>query len=151
MLLQGAAMRTVVFLVLLVSGVAADAARDPQPPANANGPLTGRGTVTADFSGTPLYFKLELEQQANKVTGNFDGDKLEGSVSGTTIHLVAKDDHGGTEDATGTIRGDTISGTVVFTNGDDPTRPETHAFTATLVPVPRYLRRLKELAVKYSD
>src|SRR5215467_2048396 len=88
-----------------------------------SGPLTGRWTVTSDFHGTPLYFKLELAQQGEKLTGNFDGDKLEGTVSGSNIQFLARDQHGGTEDAKGSVKGGTISGSVVFTKGDDPTHP----------------------------
>jgi acetamidase/formamidase len=125
------------FLTLLAGlsfGPVARAQEAQKPAAPAGGGLAGRWTVTADFNGTPLYFKLELEQQGDKLTGNFDGDKLEGTVSGTAVQFLAKDDHGGTEDAKGTVKGGRISGTVVFTSGDAPTRQETHTFTATLVP-----------------
>ena len=74
-------------------------AQEVQKPAAATGPLTGRWTVSSDFHGTPLYFKLELEQRGEKLTGNFDGDKLEGTVNGSAIQFLAKDDRGGTEDA----------------------------------------------------
>lgn len=97
-------------------------------------PLNGRWTVTSDFHGTPIYFKLELEQQGDKLTGNFDGDKLEGTVHGSAVQFLAKDDHGGSEDVKGTLKGSALSGTVVFVNGDDPTHPETHPFTAMLIP-----------------
>ena len=98
------------------------------------GPLNGRWTVTSDFHGTPIYFKLELEQQGDRLTGNFDGDKLEGTVHGSAVQFLAKDDHGGSEDVKGTLKGSALSGTVVFVNGDDPTHPETHPFTAMLIP-----------------
>ena len=131
-------MRKLAVVLTLLEGLCAatlvGAQETQKPVAAAGGPLTGRWTVSADFHGTPLYFKLELQQQGEKLTGNFDGDKLEGTVSGSNIQFLAKDDHGGTEDAKGTVKGGTISGTVVFTNGDDPTHPETHPFTATLVP-----------------
>lgn len=96
--------------------------------------LTGRWVVNADFYGTPLYFVAELRQEGAKLTGKFGGDKLEGAVTGTSIKFLAKDEHGGTEDAKGTLQGGTITGTIVFTNGDDPTHPETRSFTATRVP-----------------
>jgi acetamidase/formamidase len=126
-------------VLTLLAGLCASAlaraqeAQKAAPPAG-GGPLSGRWTVSSDFHGTPLYFKLELAQQGEKLTGNFDGDKLEGTISGANIHFLAKDDHGGTEDAKGSVKGGTISGTMVFTNGDDPSHPETHPFTATLVP-----------------
>jgi amidase len=98
------------------------------------GTAAGHWIVTADFTGTPFYFVLELEQQANKLTGNFGGDKLEGSVDGSVVHFLAKDEQGGTEEVRGTIQGGTISGTVVFTDPGDPAHPETHAFTAQRAP-----------------
>jgi amidase len=98
------------------------------------GPLTGRWFVSSDFHGTTLYFKLELTQQGDKLTGNFDGDKLEGTVSGNKIHFLAKDEHGGSEDTTATVQGTSMSGTVIFVDGDNPGHPETHEFSAKLVP-----------------
>jgi amidase len=97
------------------------------------GPLTGRWFVSSDFDGTPLYFKLELTQQDGKLTGNFDGDKLEGTVAGNTVHFLAKDEHGGSEEANATLKGNGMSGTVIFINGDDPGHPESHEFAATLI------------------
>jgi acetamidase/formamidase len=103
-------------------------------PAGPSGPLSGRWTVTADINGTSLYFNLELDQQGDKLTGNLDGDKLEGSVSGSTIQFQSKDDHGGTGDAKATLKDGVLSGSFVFTDGDDPSRKESHMFTGTRVP-----------------
>lgn len=94
--------------------------------------LTGRWFATADFYGTVLNFSLELSQQENKLTGNFDGDKLEGTLTGNAIHFLAKDEHGGTEELTGTVQAGAISGTIIFTDSDDKEHPTTHPFTATL-------------------
>jgi len=97
-------------------------------------PLTGRWIVTADFRGTPLYFKLQLTQSGEKLTGDFDGDKLEGSVSGNSVKFLAKDEHGGSEEGKAQLSGILMTGTVVFIDGNNPGHPETHEFTATLVP-----------------
>jgi len=122
-----------VLLAALCTGYSAYA-QEAQKASPAGGPLSGRWTVTSDFHGTSIYFKLELEQQGDKLTGNFDGDKLEGTVNGSALQFLAKDDHGGSEDVKATVKGGTISGTIVFVGGDDPTHPETHPFAATLVP-----------------
>jgi acetamidase/formamidase len=124
----------VVLLAALCSGYSAYAQEAQKAAPDAGGPLNGRWTVTSDFHGTPIYFKLELELHGDKLTGNFDGDKLEGTVSGSAVQFLAKDDHGGSEDVKAALKGNTLSGTVVFVNGDDPTHPETHPFTAALVP-----------------
>jgi acetamidase/formamidase len=103
-----------------------------QPPA-----VTGRWTATADFYGTPINFPMELTQSAQaegKFTGNFDGDKLEGALTGNSIHFLAKDEQGGSEELTGTIQAGAITGTIVFINSDDKDHPTTHQCTAMLVP-----------------
>jgi len=90
--------------------------------------------VSSDFQGTPLYFRLELTQQGDKLTGNFGGDKLEGTITGNAVHFLAKGDHGGSEEAAATLKGHTMSGTVMFIDGDNPGHPDSHEFTATLIP-----------------
>lgn len=96
--------------------------------------VTGRWFAAADFYGTPINFSLELNQEGTKITGNFDGDKLEGTLTGDALHFLAKDEHGGSEELTATVQGGAISGTIVFTDGDDKEHPTTHQFTATPVP-----------------
>jgi len=119
--------------LLLLAGVvfAQEATKQPHPPDSA---IAGRWIVSADFYGSPLYFMLELEQNGDKLTGNFDGDKLEGTITGNSIQFLAKDDQGGTEDAKGTVQNGTITGTVVFVNSNDKSHPTSHQFTATIVP-----------------
>ena len=103
----------------------------------ATGALSGRWVVNADFFGSPIYFGMLLEQQGEKLTGNFDGDKLEGSVSGGRIHFLAKDEHGGSEEGNATLSDGTMAGSVIFMDSSDPTHPEKHAFTATRVALRR--------------
>lgn len=99
--------------------------------------LTGKWFATADFYGTALNFSLELSQQENKLTGDFAGDKLEGVLTGNAIHFLAKDEHGGTEELTGTVQAGTISGSIIFTDSDDKEHPTTHTFKAMLAPARR--------------
>src|SRR6266404_9353678 len=119
--------------LLLLAGVvfAQDATKQPHPPDSA---IRGRWIVSADFYGSPLYFMMELEQNGAKLSGNFDGDKLEGTITGNSIQFLAKDDQGGTEDLKGTLENGTITGTAVFVNSDDKSHPTSHQFTATIVP-----------------
>jgi acetamidase/formamidase len=93
--------------------------------------------VSADFYGTDLFFRLDLQQQGDKLTGEFGGDKLEGTVSGSSFHFLAKDENGGSEEVKATFQGDAMTGTAVFVNGDDLSHPITHLFTAKLVPARR--------------
>jgi acetamidase/formamidase len=99
--------------------------------------VSGRWTLRADFYGTPIYFSLELKQEGEKLAGNFDGDKLEGTLTGNSVHFVAKDEQGGAEECQATLEDGTMSGTVVFTDADDPAHPGTHQFTAKLVTLRR--------------
>jgi acetamidase/formamidase len=127
-------MGKVLFILMFVAVVMpAWSAQDPTRPANTG--VTGRWMVNTDYYGSTIYYKMELTQAGEKLSGNFAGDKLEGTVKGNAIYFLAKDDEGGTDEAHGTVHGGTITGTVVFTHPDDP-HPTTHDFTAEL-PVAR--------------
>jgi len=117
---------------ILFVGLAHSASAQQQPRAGSGPDLSGNWTVTADFWGTPLYFQLALHDEAGKLTGNFGGDKLEGTFTAGTAHFLAKDDQGGTEDCTAAFKDGVLTGKIIFTDGDDAAHPATHAFTATL-------------------
>ncbi len=93
-----------------------------------------RWFVTADLFGTPIHFVLELNQAGDKLTGRFGESKLEGTLTGDSIHFVARDDDGGTEELKGKVEGKRMSGSIVFTDADDKEHPNERPFTATLVP-----------------
>ncbi|HEX8882671.1 MAG TPA: acetamidase/formamidase family protein, partial [Candidatus Acidoferrum sp.] len=96
--------------------------------------VSGRWIVNADFYGTALFYQMHLKEETGKLIGDFAGDTLEGTVTGNTIHFVAKDEQGGTEECTATVKDGTLSGTIVFTDAGDPAHPSTHAFTASIAP-----------------
>jgi acetamidase/formamidase len=129
-------MRRVLFLLLFVPGaLLARGAQDATRSANTG--VSGHWVVNTDFYGSTIYFRMELKQEGEKLSGNFDGDKLEGTLKGNDVYFLAKDEQDGTDEGKGTLRGGTITGTVVFTHSDDPTHPEAHQFTAELVPARR--------------
>src|SRR5260370_30806791 len=103
-----------------------------QPSAPATNPPVARWIVELDFIGTPVNSTLNLKQDGNKFTGDFDGDKLEGTLTGDSLHFLAKDDQGGSEEATATLKGDTLSGKITFTDSSNPAHPVTMPFTAKL-------------------
>jgi acetamidase/formamidase len=125
-------MREVLFLLLFIPGVLlAQSAQEAARPASG---VSGRWLVNTDIFGTTEYYRMELKQEAEKLTGDFGGDKLEGTLKGNSIYFLAKDEQGGTDEVKGTVQGRTITGTVVFTHPDDPAHPEIYKFTAELVP-----------------
>ncbi len=120
--------RVCVFLLGLFPGLLLAQASSPAPS------VAGRWTVTTDFYGVHSYWSMNLEQQGEKLTGDFSGDKLEGTVSGDSIRFFAKDEQGGSEDLTGTLEAGALKGAVVFVDAEDPTHPDTRPFTAARVP-----------------
>ena len=125
-------MRRFLLLVLAVSGVLW-AQGGQETARTGNGGVSGRWMVSTDYFGTTIYYRMELKQEGEKLSGNFDGDKLEGTLKGNTIYFLAKDEQGGTDEGKGVLQGGTITGTVVFTHPDNPEHP-THKFTAEPVP-----------------
>jgi hypothetical protein len=94
----------------------------------------GRWMLTADFTGTPIYFQLELTQEDEKLGGKFGGDKLEGSLKGNVFHFMTKDEQGCTSEMNGAVEAGIITGSVVFTDVNDSEHPETHSIKAEMVP-----------------
>src|SRR5712691_8674805 len=129
-------MPKVLFLLLFVPGVLlAREAQEVKQAANAG--VSGRWVVNTDYYGATIYYRMELKQEGEKLSGNFDGDKLvEGTLKVNTFHFLAKDEEGGTDEVHGMVQGGTITGTLVLTHPNDPEHT-THKFTAELVPVRR--------------
>jgi amidase len=101
--------------------------------------VSGRWTVFIDLYGSPLAWRMELEQQGDKITGDFAGDKLEGTLNGNSMHFLAQDDHGGTSEVTATLTREaqqpiTLAGTVKFTDPSDKEHPHMHGITGRLTP-----------------
>ena len=120
------------FLAVSLATTSGHAQDAPTAQSQTQGPLSGRWILTADYLGTPLNVTMELTQQADKLTGNFEGDKLEGTVTGNSLRFLAKDDQGGSEDVSATFQGDSMSGTVIWIDGVNPSHPMNVPFTAKL-------------------
>ena len=122
------------FLLVGVLATASGQQQDAQKATTrAEEPLSGRWIVTGDYLGTPMNGWLELTQEGDKLSGNFDGDKLDGSATGNALHFIAKDDSGGSEETTATVQGEIMIGTVIYTDGANPSHPLNISFTAKLV------------------
>jgi len=109
----------------------ATSARAQQTSATPSSSLSGQWSLTADFWGTPLYLRLELQDDSGKLTGKFGGDKLEGTFTAASgaVHFVAKQDDGSTNECTATLKDGVLTGQIVGTDADNPQHPETHTFT----------------------
>ena len=118
--------RTIVSLCLLGFAALTGSAQVPS--------LTGRWIVTEDFFGTPRYMRLQLQQQGTKLTGDLNSDKLEGTVTGSSIHFVARNEHKDTFDVQGAIKEGILTGTMTATDAGQPNRP--YKFTLTARPAP---------------
>jgi amidase len=92
--------------------------------------LTGRWLVTEDLHGTPIYGRMDIEQQGQQITGNFNGEKFEGSLDGSAIHFIAKSGSGGTQKVDGTLKNGVLSAAVVQTDGADESHSDRYSFTA---------------------
>ena len=96
--------------------------------------ISGEWLVTQNLYGNPLYQRLRLTLQNGKLTGVFDGDKLEGTVNGNAIHFVSRDEDNDTSEFTGVLNGATITGKVVGTDGSDPNEKTENEMMATRAP-----------------
>lgn len=126
-------MRRAVACLSVVLGFLTTQSTAGQETAQAAGAAAVRWVVTADFYGSPLLFMLKLSQDGGKLTGDFGGDKLEGTLSSGAIHFLAKDEQGGTEELMGSVTGDEMKGSIVFVDASDREHPAAHAFTAKRV------------------
>jgi amidase len=96
--------------------------------------LTGRWIVNTDSHGTPILFMLTLKQDGEKLMGDFDGDKLEGTFKNNSVTFHAQDSEGGFENVQASLQGGTLTGKLEIAFDSDIAHPTTHDFTATFVP-----------------
>jgi amidase len=100
--------------------------------------LSGRWLVTLDLHGTSIYGRLDIEQQGQQLAGQFNGEKLEGSLDGNAIHFIAKNSSGETQKVDGALKNGVLSATVIQTDGADESHSDRYSFTATQIrQVPR--------------
>jgi len=105
--------------------------------AQAQGPLSGRWSITADLHGTPIYMRLDLVEQGGALTGEFDGDKIEGTVHGDRLEFTAHYGEGGSAVVTAVLSNGLLKGEAAATDPADPSHPSHWTFTAEPVPAAR--------------
>jgi len=112
----------------------------PPNPASANDstprptPVVRHYLVSTSVFGTVRYFRLDLERQDNMLTGRWNGDALEGTITNDGLSFVAKGRLGGSDKIQAVMKDGALSGTIISTESVGATVPYSHAFTATLVP-----------------
>jgi len=94
--------------------------------------VAGKWQVTAEFYGTPTYAGLQLEQAGEKVTGNFHGEKLEGTFADGKLHFVAKYPDGSSDEVNATVANGEMKGEAV-TSENGGTQHDRIPFTAELI------------------
>lgn len=91
--------------------------------------------VTLDYFGGKLFWRLTLRDTAGTLTGDLDGDVVNGKRSGNHISFHAYDKNGGTEDLDGTVADGRITGTIMWLqDGNPPANATRHNFTADFSP-----------------
>lgn len=113
-------MRILLFVLACIACCAAQA----QP--------AGRETwlVTVDLWGNPVYRTLELSTQAGALTGNLDGDPIEGRRDGDRIRFVVKDAQGARAVYEGRIADAAIDGIADLPDPNDAAARASHTFNA---------------------
>jgi amidase len=130
-------MRVTLWAMVCLGMVGVAMAQDPSVPQRGGPPpvaesLTGKWQVTAQFQGTTMYAPLQLEQTGTKLTGNFHGNKLEGTVDGANVHFVAKGQGTESDEVTATVANGEMKGEAVISDSAKPGHLDRIPFTATL-------------------
>ena len=92
--------------------------------------INGEWLVTRDAYGNPLYHKMTLHLENGRVTGKFGRDKLEGTLNGSSLHFIARDEQNNTAEFVGEIQGNKITGKVVETDASNPDDKAENEMTA---------------------
>jgi len=86
--------------------------------------------LTVDLWGNPVYQMLELSAENADVSGDLDGDAIEGRRDGDRIRFVAKDAHGATAVYEGRVADAAMAGTADLPDPNDAQARASHAFSA---------------------
>ena len=104
-------------------------------PVLAQGTIAGDWVLTQDMYGNPFHRRLSLAVDGDRLSGTIDRQTVDGTISGNTIRFTVKNATV-TIEFTGSIAGDTLSGSMVRTSADDP-MPFKTTWTARRVPPKR--------------
>ncbi|MEN3746331.1 acetamidase/formamidase family protein [Sphingomonas sp. HF-S3] len=116
-----------VFLALATSiAVVAPAAAQPA--------LNGQWIVATDRWGNLEYSILNLARSGPRVSGDWDGDPVSGTIAGDRITLTVNGARNVRYAFTGRLAKGVLTGEADFPDSNDPARRARHSFTARRVP-----------------
>lgn len=90
--------------------------------------------VRTDLWGNPAFSTLTLERDGRGVTGDIDGDRIEGRVTRDRMTLTATDGQSRVSTYTVRLRGTELAGTADMPDTNDPAARASHAVTGWRVP-----------------
>jgi acetamidase/formamidase len=90
--------------------------------------------VKTDFWGNALYQPLRLRRDGGRLSGEFDGNPIEGSLDGDAVHFAVTDGRGLSYDYVGKRDGHLLRGNADCPDTNRPTARVTRSFSARLIP-----------------
>lgn len=97
-------------------------------------PAAESWVLRTDLWGNPAFSTLTLDRANQRLTGDLDGDRVEGSATGDQLMLVATDSKGRAATYSLRVRGTELAGTADMPDTNDPTARASHAVTGWRVP-----------------
>ncbi|WP_311238923.1 MULTISPECIES: acetamidase/formamidase family protein [unclassified Xanthomonas] len=90
--------------------------------------------VRTDLWGNPVFSTLSIDRTGNRISGDLDGDTIDGGASGDRLTLTATDRQQRTSRYVLRLKGKELTGTTEGPDTNDPAVRATHAVTGWRVP-----------------
>ncbi|MFT3978562.1 MAG: acetamidase/formamidase family protein [Sphingomonas bacterium] len=90
--------------------------------------------VRTDLWGNPAFSTLSIERKNGRITGDLDGDRIEGNAKGDRLRLTATDRQGRVSHYAVRLRGTELTGSVDMPDTNDPAARAIHATSGWRVP-----------------
>ncbi|WP_115554440.1 acetamidase/formamidase family protein [Xanthomonas arboricola] len=90
--------------------------------------------VRTDLWGNPVFSTLSIDRTGNRISGDLDGDTIDGGASGNQLTLTATDRQQRTSRYVLRLKGKELTGTTEGPDTNDPAARATHAVTGWRVP-----------------
>jgi len=103
-------------------------------PAEASDGIDGQWIVATDRWGNQEYSTLNLHRTGDRLSGDWDGDAVQGEMRGTHLHLDIRDQRGASYAFDGSLTDKGLSGTADYPDPNSAGARARHGFTARRVP-----------------